>query len=100
MLTRRRTCISMTMPNGPMVMFGRSIILGEPVAIAILAGEDLSHSIQTLLSSAIADSQHFKLIMASTIWLSKKLCWMTGHHHQPSRDGTGNKERWFKIVST
>jgi len=91
MLTRG-TCISMTMPNGPMVMSGRSIVLEKPVALAVLAGEDLSQLIQTLLSSAIADSQYSESIMTSTTWPSKQPCWMTGQHHQPSREHTGNKE--------
>ena len=99
-LTRRGTYISMTMPNGPMVMFGRSIVLEKPVALAVLAGEDLSQLIQTLLSSAIANSQHSKSIMTSTTWPSKQPCWMTGYYHQPSREYTGNKERRFKIVFT
>lgn len=67
MLTRRGICTSIPMPNGPMVILGRSIILDKLVAFIVLAEEDLSQSIQTLLSSAIADSQHFKLITASMI---------------------------------
>ena len=100
MLTRRGTYISMTMLNGPMVMFGRSIVLEKPVALAVLAGEDLSQLIHTLLSSAIADSQHSKSTITSTTWPSKQPCWMTDHHHQPSREHTGNEERWFKIAFT
>jgi len=65
MLMRRETCILMMMLNKPMIMFNHFIVLKKSVVLAVLTGKDLSQLIQTLLSSVIADLQHFRLIITS-----------------------------------